>query len=179
MSLSTLVVLSVQKKNYKIACFFFVGALKLKKPPQIGTASIRTRPTTEPLQTDRPATQRPTLKYKTIDRPNIKALYPGLHSRPAVAEDATEIDSMDQSDSITDAVATDVPNMKSITANVPAIRTATPLKFNSKIRSTGNRNVTVPSNTRPQTTAPLSFDAPRTLAQQRSLPVNSRTFLFA
>lgn len=145
-----------------------IGAPKLRKPPQNPSLVGRTKHTTEPSSIVKPSTLRAPLKYKNIDRPNIK-LFPSLHSKQSTTEANVEADSADPSDTSTDFIET--TSSVSSTSRNAQIKTATPLKFNSKIRP-ANRNATVPANIRPQATSTLTFGTPRSFTQHRLPPVN-------
>lgn len=148
----------------------FIGGVKLRRPSL--SASSRTKQTTESSSTEKPSTLRPTLKYKNIDRPNIKALFPSLHSRQSTTESPLETDSTDPNES-TEPIEIDFIETTQSARNItrtPHIRTSTPLKFNSKIRS-AIRNTTSPTNIRPQPTTTLPLNAARNLPQHHSAPV--------
>lgn len=158
-------------------CFIiFIGGVKLRRP-SLPSPSSRTKHTTELSSTEKSSTLRPTLKYKNIDRPNIKALFPSLHSRQSTTESTLETDSTDPNE-LTEPFETEFIETTQSARNItrsPHIRTSTPLKFNSKIRS-AIRSTTTPSNSRPQVTSTSTFNAARNLPQQHSAPVNCYAF---
>lgn len=156
----------------------FKALLKSKKstisPPSSRTNNFlikkhTTITTTAAAITETTTTLRPVYKHKKIERPNLKLLFPSLHSSTTTTESTLTVTAIESDQTATDELNTETNQPSDTSSTTAKVKITAPkqnpgLKFSSKIR-TENDEPSSLSAFRSRST-PLVFDSLRSSTQR-------------
>lgn len=159
----------------------FKALLKSKKStasPSTASASSRINSltpkklSTTVAPTETTTTLRPAYRHKKIERPNLKLLFPSLHTSTTTTEAAPSVTAIETDQTATDELSTETNAESSpdVSSTTPKIKTTVNkqtggLKFSSKIR-TENEDPTVALSGFRSRSTPLVFDTLKSSTQR-------------